>query len=120
SLDRDGLQVEMGYIGGASPAMDLPVTLASLQTSFDVLMRLPADLEPGTDGYALHFQLKSATAAPLTQSENVEANLDALKGAVQANTEPSANIVDLSLASTLAYNLVKETAALLSGAQTRQ
>lgn len=120
SVDSNNLQVEMAYLTG-TPTLDLPVTLASLQTTFDVLIRLPADLEPGADGYALHFQLKSSSGTELTQGNGVvESNLDALKGAVQANTEPSANIVDLSLASTLAYSMIKDMTDNLSAAKARQ
>lgn len=109
ALDADGVQVTMSLDGSDSIA-DLPVTLTSSRTSLDIIMRLPISVQPGPGGYALRFQLKESATSLRTQVDVTE-NLDALRSDVKAGTTASENRVDLSIASTVAYQLIKNANA---------
>ena len=93
---------------GQTPVTDLPITLTSPHLSFDAILRIPASAQPGANGYAFHFALKnpapSLTLTTISSSGTTE-NLEALKGGVQPGTTAATNIVPLSLATTLAYQL---------------
>lgn len=116
ALDADGQQVAM-TLGGDDPVNDLPVTLASNHTSFNIIMRLPLDVQPGPTGYSFRFELKDASASSLRFLDETQ-NLDALRGDVKAGTNASDNKVDLSIASTLAYQLIKNANADLLSSKT--
>jgi hypothetical protein len=106
ALDAEGEQVQMA-LNGSEPDLDLPVTLSSTQTNFDVMMRLPVYVKAGPDGYALRFTLKDASAA-LTFASNETSDLDALRGDVKAGAAAADNNVELSIATSLAYRIVAE------------
>jgi hypothetical protein len=104
SLDADGLQVEVAPVG-ETPVADLPVSLTGTTTTFDAIVRVPADVDPGEDGYEFHFNLKAAGTTLL--DESLDGTLDALRASVVPGTEAETNPVDLSLRATLAYKLLE-------------
>jgi hypothetical protein len=97
-------QVPLALIGSV-PSFDLPVTLDSTSVVFDSKVRVPASTQPGANGYAIHFALKNVAQTSLADTADY---LDALKGGIQPGLSASSNVVNLSLASTIAYNFTKE------------
>ncbi len=100
ALDAADKQVEIGLIAGR-PVLNLPVPLTGSHTSFEAILRLPVDVRPRSTGYALRFELKQPSAALVLATP--PSSLDALRGEIKAGTAASTNNVDLSLASSLAF-----------------
>lgn len=94
-------QVALG-VNGSEPITETPVTLLSASTAFDAILRIPADVQPGSDGYSFRFELIEV-GTTLLQDVTTDKNLESLKRGVQAGTSPETNIVPLSLATKIAY-----------------
>ncbi len=106
ALDAAGKQVKVAVQGG-EPSLELAITMPASHYTFAATLRIPQEVEPRTTGYAFRFELKSAPG--LTLADDTGSEMSALHGDVQAGTAAQANRVDLSLATTLAARLVRET-----------
>ncbi|RYZ57890.1 MAG: hypothetical protein EOP07_08615 [Proteobacteria bacterium] len=109
-IDGDAEQVSIKVDGGDFLS-DLPVTLTGPSLSFPATLRIPVTVVSGTTGYSVRFQLRDRNSALL---DSPGTNLDALRGSIQAGTDPSANAVDLSLASTIAFKYLSVSGSLSS------
>ncbi|RYZ54722.1 MAG: hypothetical protein EOP07_15490 [Proteobacteria bacterium] len=108
ALDAADKQVDIGMTNG-TPVTNLPVTLTGAHTSFQAVLRLPVDVQPRANGYALRFELKQPSASLVLATP--ASSLDALRSEIKAGTAASANNVDLSLASSLAYKFLQGSVA---------
>jgi len=130
AVDADDRQVAIGFAGGGTPVMDLPVTMEDATLQFDAVLRLPSDLQPRSSGFALRFELRPTPTLLQTVSLSLksvnskvmralgrrdirtaevsatEGMLQSIKGDIQPNTAGSANPVSLSLATTFSYSLL--------------
>ena len=104
AADSSEISVPLARVGQA-PVAQLPVSLTGPSLSFAAVAAVPAAMQPGPNGYALHFQLVPATPDNALVAAD-GSQLEALLGGVQSGTDPSANPVRLSLASTLAVQLL--------------
>lgn len=100
---------------GQTPSLSLPVQLTEPSLSFAAVAQVPAEMQPGPDGYTLYFQL-GPTEVPNALVAADGTQLEALLGGVQAGTAPAANTVVLSLASTLAVQMLGAQSLPLSSA----
>ncbi|RYZ93504.1 MAG: hypothetical protein EOP06_00600 [Proteobacteria bacterium] len=108
ALDAADKQVDIGLPSG-TPVSNLPVTLTGAHTSFEAILRLPVEVQPRSNGYALRFELKQPTASLVLATP--PSSLDALRSEIKAGTAASTNNVDLSLASSLAYKFLSASVA---------
>ncbi|RYZ86795.1 MAG: hypothetical protein EOP04_13115, partial [Proteobacteria bacterium] len=108
ALDANDKQVDIGLNKG-SPVTNLPITLTGAHTSFEAILRLPVEVQPRVNGYALRFELKQPSSALVLAT--LPSSLDALRGEIKAGTAASTNNVDLSLASSLAYKFLNASVA---------
>jgi len=110
---ENNLQVELGIEGENLPEYDLPLMLSGTQLSFAATVRMPASIMPKEDGYTLHFALKeigSENSLALDGSvQSTVKNLEALRGGIQPGADPLQNPVTMSLATTLAFKIAKNS-----------
>lgn len=113
-FDGHSTQIAVGRVG-ETPVMDLPVSLDQAHLQFEAIAAIPSSAKAVEGGYTIHFSLKEVKTT-LFSSETIDSvkNLDALKEGIQPGLEGSANPVYLSLATTIAYQIAKESGALAS------
>ncbi|MBP6218052.1 MAG: SMP-30/gluconolactonase/LRE family protein [Oligoflexales bacterium] len=108
--DAGEQQVPVG-LPDSTAALDLPVTITSLNKNFAAFISMPAALQAGSSGYSFRFSLNNTTGLPLLANPS---SLTTLRSDTLPGTGPEANPVSMSLVSTMAYTLMKGSSASLS------
>lgn len=107
ALDAGDAQVQVGYEND-QPVTDLPVSLTAPTMTFNAILRIPAETQPRESGYAIRFVLKDKNAALRLDGADPTL-LSALRGDIQSGTTPDENQVELSVATTIAAELIKSS-----------
>ncbi len=103
---EDTVEVPIGFPGSAAET-GLLVSLEDVKKDFDAFLQVPTELL-STDGYSFRFELVSADTT-LTDSDSN--SLAALRSGILPGKAPTDNPVDLSLITTLSYELVRDVVA---------